>query len=30
MSPAFALGINAGFGDDVTTYGVGVRWYFNN
>lgn len=30
MSPAFALGINAGFGDDVTTYGVGVRWYFSN
>ncbi len=31
MSPAFALGINAGFfGDDVTAYGVGVRWFFNN
>jgi len=30
LSPAFALGINAGFGDDVTSYGVGVRWYFNN
>ncbi len=30
MGPAFALGISAGFGDDVTAYGVGVRWYFNN
>lgn len=28
VTPAFALGINAGFGDDVTTYGASMQWYF--
>ena len=26
----FALGLNAGAGDDVVSYGIGARFYFGN
>jgi len=30
LSPQFALGAEAVFGDDATTYGVGLRWHWGN
>ncbi len=30
LTPQFALGISAGFDDDVTTYGAGFRLYFGD
>jgi hypothetical protein len=28
FTPQFAVGLEGSFGDDASTYGVGVRWNF--
>lgn len=30
LSPQFALGLEAQFGDDATSYGFGLRWHWGN